>query len=195
MPKRAGSKGTNCLDTVADEAAVGRMIRRLAVQIHRRNSAVDNLAFVGIKRRGVPLAERLAAICNRWRTHAAPVGAVDITLYRDDLRLVAETPIVRGSELGFGIDGCTLVLVDDVLFTARTVRAALSEILDFGRPRSVQLAVLVDRGGRELPIQPDFCGRRIAAGATDIVDVLLKETDGQDGIVVRRGASAARQRR
>jgi pyrimidine operon attenuation protein/uracil phosphoribosyltransferase len=158
------------------------MVVRLTGQIARRNRGVADLAFVGIKRRGVPLAERLAAIVNKGRTKRAPVGAIDITLYRDDLQLVSETPIVRGSEIGFDVNGRTLVLVDDVLFTARTVRAALTEILDYGRPRAVQLAVLVDRGGRELPIQADYCGLVLKTRPGDIVDVCLKELDGKDGV-------------
>lgn len=169
---------------VADERAVGRMVVRLAGQIARRNRGVEGLAFVGIKRRGVPLAERLAAVVNKGRTKRAPVGAIDITLYRDDLQLVSETPIVRGSEIGFDINGRTIILVDDVLFTARTVRAALSEILDFGRPCSVQLAVLVDRGGRELPIQPDYCGLELKTRPGDIVDVFLKEQDAKEGVTL-----------
>ncbi len=169
---------------VADGREVGRIVRRLAAQVARRNRGVEGLAFVGIKRRGVPLAERLAALVNKGRAKPAPVGAIDITLYRDDLQLVAETPIVRGSEIGFDINGRTVVLVDDVLFTARTVRAALSEMLDYGRPRSVQLAVLVDRGGRELPIQPDYCGLVLKTRPGDIVDVCLAELDGRDGVSV-----------
>ncbi|MEO0079578.1 MAG: bifunctional pyr operon transcriptional regulator/uracil phosphoribosyltransferase PyrR [candidate division WOR-3 bacterium] len=160
---------------------VTELIDRLAEEIGRRNQDRKDLALVGIKRRGVPLAKRLAA-----RLGNCPVGAIDITLYRDDLQLVAEAPIVRGSEIGFDITGKTLVLVDDVIFTGRTVRAALSELLDYGRPREIQLAVLVDRGHRELPIQPDFVGRRIETRRDDLVDIYLQETDGRDEVVLTR---------
>lgn len=158
------------------------LVGRLAAAIRRRNPRIADLALVGIKRRGVPLARRLASQLGG----DVPVGAVDITLYRDDLRLVAETPIVRGSELGFDINGRTVVLVDDVIFTGRTVRAALAELLDYGRPQAIQLAVLIDRGHRELPIAPDFAGRVIKTRRDDIVDIFLSETDGRDEVTLTR---------
>jgi pyrimidine operon attenuation protein/uracil phosphoribosyltransferase len=147
---------------------------------------VKDLALVGIKRRGVPLAQRIAARLNKTRKAKVPVGAIDITLYRDDLQMVAETPIVRGTKIDFDINGKTLVLVDDVVFTGRTIRAALSELLDFGRPRSIQLAALIDRGHRELPIQPDFTGRAVKTNRGDLVDIYFKETDGRDEVVLTR---------
>jgi pyrimidine operon attenuation protein/uracil phosphoribosyltransferase len=191
---------------VADAKAVGALVAKLATLISRHNRGVKDLALVGIKRRGVPLAERLAArlpardtslrrrgqspgargLAVQSPSSAIPVGAIDITLYRDDLQMVSETPIVRGSEISFDINGKTLVLVDDVVFTGRTIRAALSELLDFGRPKAVQLAVLVDRGHRELPIQPDFVAKVIRTERSDLVDIFLKETDGRDEIVVTR---------
>ena len=197
---------------LADSKAVTALVTKLASQIVRHNRGVKDLALVGIKRRGVPLAERLAArlsVGNNSRRKRGqspgargravqspfspiPVGAIDITLYRDDLQLVAETPIVRGSEIGFDINGKTLVLVDDVIFTGRTIRAALSELRDFGRPKAIQLAVLVDRGHRELPIQPDFAAKVIKTERSDLVDIFLKETDGRDEIVVTRTKSEAR---
>jgi len=161
---------------------IALLVNRLAAAIRRRNPDIRNLALVGIKRRGVPLAQRLA----RRLGPGVPVGAVDITLYRDDLRLVAETPIVRGSELGFDINGRTVVLVDDVVFTGRTVRAALAELLDYGRPCAIQLAVLIDRGHRELPIAPDFTGRVVRTWRSDIVDIFLTETDGRDEVTLQR---------
>jgi len=160
---------------------VATTIARLAAEIGSRNQGVKDWALVGVKRRGVPLAQRLAQ-----RLGNVPVGAIDITLYRDDLQLVAETPVVRGTEINFDINGRTLVLVDDVIFTGRTVRAALTELLDFGRPREIQLAVLIDRGHRELPIQPDFCGRVVRTKRTDLVDIYLEETDGRDEVVLTR---------
>jgi pyrimidine operon attenuation protein/uracil phosphoribosyltransferase len=169
---------------LADAKAVGVLVSRLAGQISRHNRGVRDLALVGIKRRGVPLAGRIARRLSSGRR--PKVGAIDITLYRDDLQMVAETPIVRGSEISFDINGITLVLVDDVAFTGRTVRAALSELLDFGRPRAIQLAVLVDRGHRELPIQPDFAAKVIRTERSDLVDIFLKETDGRDEITLTR---------
>jgi pyrimidine operon attenuation protein/uracil phosphoribosyltransferase len=169
---------------LADAKTVSTLVAKLAVEISRHNRGVKDLALVGIKRRGVPLAERLAARLSSGRK--PKVGAIDITLYRDDLQMVAETPIVRGSEISFDINGKTLVLVDDVVFTGRTIRAALSELLDFGRPKAIQLAVLVDRGHRELPIQPDFAAKVIKTERSDLVDIFLKETDGRDEIVLTR---------
>lgn len=158
----------------------------MARQIIRRNKGAKDIALVGVKRRGVPLARRLAGLIAKSRGAEVPVGAMDITLYRDDLQLVAETPIVRGSEIGFDLNGKTVILVDDVIFTGRTTRAALSELLDFGRPREIQLAVLVDRGHRELPIQPDFVGKKIVTRRRDLVDICLVEEDGRDGVYVTR---------
>ncbi|MBM3331758.1 bifunctional pyr operon transcriptional regulator/uracil phosphoribosyltransferase PyrR [candidate division WOR-3 bacterium] len=179
---------------LADAKAVSVLVARLAGQISRHNRGVQDLALVGIKRRGVPIAERLAARLSAGRQPGIPVGAIDITLYRDDLQMVAETPIVRGSEIGFDINGRTLVLVDDVVFTGRTIRAALSELLDFGRPRAIQLAALVDRGHRELPIQPDFVARVIKTRRSDLVDIFLKETDGRDEIVLTKVGQSQKPR-
>ena len=171
---------------LADAETVNALVAKLAGQIGRHNRGVKDIALVGIKRRGVPLAERLAARLSAGRKSTIRVGAIDITLYRDDLQMVAETPIVRGSEISFDINGNTLVLVDDVIFTGRTIRAALSELLDFGRPKAIQLAVLVDRGHRELPIQPDFAARVIKTERSDLVDIFLKEADGRDEITLTR---------
>ena len=171
---------------LADAKTVNTLVAKLALQISRHNRGVNDLALVGIKRRGVPLAERIARRLSSGRKPKVQVGAIDITLYRDDLQMVAETPIVRGSEIGFDINGKTLVLVDDVVFTGRTIRAALSELLDFGRPKAIQLAVLVDRGHRELPIQPEFVAKAIRTQRSDLVDIFLKETDGRDEITLTR---------
>jgi pyrimidine operon attenuation protein/uracil phosphoribosyltransferase len=171
---------------LADARTVNALVAKLAAQISRHNRGVKDLALVGIKRRGVPLANRLAARLNSGRKQKTPVGAIDITLYRDDLQMVSETPIVRGSEIEFDINGKILVLVDDVVFTGRTIRAALSELLDFGRAKGIQLAVLVDRGHRELPIQPDFAAKVIKTERSDLVDIFLKETDGRDEITLTR---------
>jgi len=167
-------------------ARVKKLVEKLGSEIARRNRGEKSLSLVGIKRRGVPLAERLAAQLEKLLKTKVPVGAIDITLYRDDLQLVAETPVVRGSEIDFDINGKVVVLVDDVVYTGRTVRAALTELLDFGRPKAIQLAALVDRGNRELPIEPTFVGRKIATGPSDLVDICLEETDGKDGVFVTR---------
>lgn len=171
---------------LADAAEISRMVTRIATQIIERNKGVDNLGLVGIVRRGDTLAKRLAAELKRLEDKDVEVGAIDITLYRDDLKLAAEMPIVQASSIPFDIDGKIVVLVDDVLFTGRTVRAALTEILDFGRPRMIQLAVLVDRIHRELPIGADFIGRKIPAARHEIIDVYLEETDGKEGIFIKR---------
>lgn len=171
---------------IAGNQEITRLVAKLAQEISRANRQIRDLALVGIKRRGVPLAQRIAARMNRNRRVKVPVGSIDITLYRDDLQLVAETPIVRGSEIDFDINGRTLVLVDDVLYTGRTVRAALSELLDFGRPRAIRLAVLFDRGHRELPIQADYVGRVLRTRPDDIVDIYLMETDSREGVFLTR---------
>jgi pyrimidine operon attenuation protein/uracil phosphoribosyltransferase len=171
---------------IADAAEITRMITRIATQIIERNRGVENLALVGIVRRGDILAQRLAKELERLEGKDIQVGAIDITLYRDDLQLAAEMPIVQASSIPFDIKDKTIVLVDDVLYTGRTVRAALTEILDFGRPRMIQLAVLVDRIHRELPIGADFIGRKIPAARDEIIDVFFKETDDKEGIFITK---------
>lgn len=160
-------------------------ISRLSGEVAERNQGIANLALIGVLRRGVPLAQRIAQELSRGAA-PVPVGSIDITLYRDDLQLVAETPLVRGSNINFDINGKVVVLVDDVIFTGRTVRAALTELLDFGRPQRVQLLVLIDRGHRELPIQPDFVGRVVRTKRDDLVDIYLEEVDGKDEVVLTR---------
>ncbi len=160
---------------------IEKILARLRNEVAERNPGGENLVFVGIQRRGVPLAQRIAT-----KLGNLPVGAIDITLYRDDLQLVAETPIVRGSNIEFDLNEKTVILVDDVIFTGRTVRAALSELLDFGRPKRVQLLVLIDRGHRELPIQPDFIGKVVKTRRDDLVDIYLREVDGRDEVILTR---------
>lgn len=171
---------------IADAAEICRMITRIATQIVERNKGVMSLILVGIVRRGDILARRLAAELKRLEGGEIPVGAIDITLYRDDLQLASEMPLVQASSIPFDINNKIIVLVDDVLYTGRTVRAALSEILDFGRPQIIQLAVLVDRVNRELPIGADFIGRKIPAARDEIIDVNLNETDGREGIYIKK---------
>lgn len=171
---------------IADAAEISRMVTRIATQIVELNKGITEIALVGIIRRGDVLARRLAVELKRLEGAEVPVGAIDITLYRDDLKLAAEMPIVQTSSIPFDIADKIVVLVDDVLFTGRTVRAALTEILDFGRPRLIQLAVLVDREHRELPIGADFIGKKIPAARDEIIDVYLEELDGREGIFIKK---------
>ena len=161
-----------------------RMIRRIAGQIVERNSGVADLMLVGIRTRGVPLAERIAAEIEGLEGSRVPIGILDITLYRDDFSTIGPQPLVKETRLPGPIDDQTLVLCDDVLYTGRTIRAALDAVIDYGRPLSVQLAVLVDRGGRELPIQADYVGRQIAAADDESVEVRFAGTDDEDKVML-----------
>ena len=168
----------------ADE--IRRALVRIAHEIVERHGGTERLALVGMRTRGVPLAHRLATLIAQYEGAAPPVGSLDITYYRDDLTRLAHAPIVKRSDLGFDVTGLTIVLVDDVLFTGRTVRAALDALTDHGRAEAVRLAVLVDRGHRELPIRPDFVGKNIPTGREELVVVRLVETDGADEVVLSR---------
>jgi pyrimidine operon attenuation protein / uracil phosphoribosyltransferase len=170
---------------VLDEPGIDRALRRIAHEILERAGGTDRLALVGIRTRGVALARRIAQYLQAIEGTAVPVGALDITLYRDDLGLKAEAPVLRGTEIAFAVSGRTIVLVDDVLYTGRTIRAALDAIIDLGRPRMIQLAVLIDRGHRELPIRPDYVGKNLPTARREIVQVLLREHDGQDRVVIQ----------
>jgi pyrimidine operon attenuation protein/uracil phosphoribosyltransferase len=161
---------------------VKKIISRLARDVQTRMD-LDNLAFVGIRRRGVELAERIRSILQK-KVKKIPLGILDITLYRDDLSAVAKQPVVRETRIQFNLDRKDILLVDDVLFTGRTIRSALSELVDFGRPKSVKLLVLVDRSNRELPIQPDFAGKFIPTKSNQFIEVHLKEVDGEDRILL-----------
>ena len=167
-----------------DAAAISRAIKRIAHEIAERNGGVTNLALIGIVRRGVRLAERLALLLQADNGIAIPVGTLDISSYRDDLRGVSPGPQLLGRDVPFSLDGRKVVLVDDVLYTGRTIRAALDAITDLGRPESVQLAVLVDRGERELPIRADFVGKNVQAPVGQRVYVRLDEVDGVDAVVM-----------
>ena len=156
---------------------IERTLVRLAHEIVEKNDGVQNLALVGIRRRGIPIAQRVSAILERIEKTAVPVGTLDITLYRDDLSTVGAKPEVKPKELECEITGKDVVLVDDVLYTGRTIRAALDALFDCGRPRKVQLLVLIDRGHRELPIEAAFVGRRVQTTLQEQVEVMLKETD------------------
>jgi pyrimidine operon attenuation protein/uracil phosphoribosyltransferase len=175
---------------VLDARAVARTLRRMADEIVELFGGTDDLVVVGIQRRGVQLSDRLAAAIEEREGGTIPRGALDITLYRDDLQTVGPRPVVGRTELPWTLDGKGVVIVDDVLYTGRTVRAALDELADFGRPGRIALAVLVDRGGRELPIHADVVGKRLDVPPDARVDVLVRELDGDDAVVIvpREGA-------
>jgi pyrimidine operon attenuation protein / uracil phosphoribosyltransferase len=163
---------------------IERTLVRLAHEIVEKNNGVENLTLVGIKRRGVPLAERIAKIIQQIEKKKVPVGTLDITLYRDDLTLVSLKPVVQQGEIGCDIVGRDVILVDDVLYTGRTVRAALDALFDHGRPRRVQLAVLIDRGHRELPIEAAYVGRRVQIEEGETIEVKMKETDEYEKVLL-----------
>jgi pyrimidine operon attenuation protein/uracil phosphoribosyltransferase len=172
--------------TLLDARAMDRTLRRMAEEIVELNDGTADLIVVGIQRRGVQLADRIVRTIFEREHVAVPRGALDITLYRDDLQTVGPRPVVGPTDLPWNLDGKQVVIVDDVLYTGRTVRAALDELADFGRPSRVSLAVLVDRGGRELPIHADVVGKKITVDARDRVDVLVEELDGRDAVVIVR---------
>jgi pyrimidine operon attenuation protein/uracil phosphoribosyltransferase len=169
---------------VLSARAIERTVNRMADEIVERNDGTDRLVLVGIQRRGVQIAERIAARIEASEKVRIPLGALDITLYRDDLQTVGPRPVVGKTTLPIALDGRNVVIVDDVLFTGRTIRAALDELADFGRPARVGLAVLIDRGGRELPIQPDVVGTLVDAPQGARVDVFVHELDGKDEVVL-----------
>ena len=168
----------------ADE--IRRATTRLSHEIVEKQAGTDGLMLIGIQRRGVPLARRIAASILEHEGVEVAVGALDITFYRDDLSMVAQQPIVKGTELPSGIDGRTIILVDDVLYTGRTIRAAMDALVDFGRPQAIRLAVLVDRGHRELPIRADHVGKNVPTSREELVRVHLEETDGVDEVEIER---------
>jgi pyrimidine operon attenuation protein / uracil phosphoribosyltransferase len=170
----------------ADE--IRRAIVRISHEIVEKQAGTEGLALVGIQRRGVPLARRIAESILENEGVALPVGALDITFYRDDLSLVAQQPLVKGTDLPFDLNEMTVVLVDDVLYTGRTIRAAMDALMDFGRPRAIRLAVLVDRGHRELPIRADHVGKNVPTSQDEIIKVHLEEIDGDgDAVYIVRG--------
>ena len=167
-----------------DTSQLRRTIMRIAHEIVERNGGTEDIILVGIRNRGVPLADRIAKAIESFEGKSVPVGALDITLYRDDIQMISPNPLVGKTEINDDISERVVVLVDDVLFTGRTVRAALDELTDFGRPKSIQLAVLVDRGHREYPIRADFVGKNVPTSSTETVVVLLNETDGEEQVVL-----------
>ncbi len=173
-----------------DADAVSTALRRIAHEILENNTGPQDLAIVGIRTRGVPIAERLAATIEEISGTRPSVGILDINLYRDDVSLIADHPVLRKTEIPFDVDGTGLVLVDDVLFTGRTIRAALDALKDLGRPAWVQLAVLVDRGHREVPVKADYVGKNIPTSRDQQVEVRIKEIDGREEVVVLDGEAA-----
>ncbi|HET8646106.1 MAG TPA: bifunctional pyr operon transcriptional regulator/uracil phosphoribosyltransferase PyrR [Vicinamibacteria bacterium] len=167
-----------------DAQRLERTLARMAHQVVEHDADVSRLVLVGVRTRGVPLARRLARLIGRAPAGEPPVGALDITLYRDDLTTIAAHPVIHGTDIPCSIDGRRVLLVDDVLFTGRTVRAALDELVDFGRPARIELAVLVDRGHRELPIRADYVGQQVATTREQIVQVQLREQDGHDRVLL-----------
>jgi pyrimidine operon attenuation protein/uracil phosphoribosyltransferase len=174
------SKGVRLMDA----GEISRSLTRIAHEILERNKSLDRLRLVGVRRRGVPLSKRLAAMLGEIHGGEVPTGALDITLYRDDRSEIAEHPVLRKTEIDFSLEGARIVLVDDVLFTGRTVRAALDGVMEIGRPAAIQLAVLVDRGHRELPIRADYVGKNVPTSHEQQVEVRLEETDGVDEVVL-----------
>ena len=163
---------------------MNRAIRRMAIEVVERNRGLDDLMIVGIRSRGVPVGERMAAEIEQMESQPVPFGILDITLYRDDLTTIAPQPVVKPTKFPEPIDGKVIVLVDDVLYTGRTVRAALDALIDFGRPKQVMLAVLIDRGHRELPIHADVIGKTVPTDAEEVIKVKLAETDGEDEVLL-----------
>jgi len=173
----------------ADE--IRRAVVRISHEIVEKQAGTEGLVLVGIQRRGVPLARRLADAIDEHEDVRLPVGALDITFYRDDLSLIAQHPLVKGTDIPFDLNAATVVLVDDVLYTGRTIRSAMDALVDFGRPQAVRLAVLVDRGHRELPIRADHVGKNVPTSREEVVKVRLAEIDGEDGVDIERLAPVA----
>ncbi len=169
----------------ADDMA--RILRRIAIEIIERNRGLTGIVLLGIQRRGVHLANRLKKIFSEMENIKVPTGELDITLYRDDITMLSEQPVVHSTSIPVDIAGRKLILVDDVIYTGRTVRAALDALMDLGRPESVQLVALTDRGHRELPIQPDYIGKKIPTSNEEIIQVMVLELDGQDKVLIVEG--------
>lgn len=169
---------------IMNSSDIDRSLERISMEILERNHGAEGLVIIGIHTGGVFLAERIREKIARSENISLPLGSLDITLYRDDWSLISQQPIVKKTGIDFHVEDQKVILIDDVLFTGRTIRAAMDAIMDYGRPRSIQLAVLVDRGDRELPIQPDYVGQMVEVGATEQVDVLLREKDDSDRVVI-----------
>ena len=169
---------------IMDEQAVLRALKRMSHEIIENNNGVENLALIGIQRRGVALASAIREYIKEFEDVSVDMGVLDITFYRDDLSLTAVHPILNSTDITFDINNKNIVLVDDVLFTGRTARAAMEAIIDLGRPKFIKLAVLIDRGHRELPIRADFIGKNVPTATNEIVHVMVEEFDGQNGVCI-----------
>ncbi|MFH0732821.1 MAG: bifunctional pyr operon transcriptional regulator/uracil phosphoribosyltransferase PyrR [Candidatus Omnitrophota bacterium] len=169
---------------IMDKEAISKALVRIACEIIEHNKKTTDVAIIGIRNRGEHLGKRIATVIEEKQKEKIAFGVLDITLYRDDLTTVAQQPIVRQTKIDFDVTAKHIVLVDDVLYTGRTIRCALDEIIDFGRPKSIQLAVLIDRGHRELPVRPDYVGKNIPTSEKEAVEVRLEECDGKDEVVL-----------
>ena len=171
-------------NVIMDSEAIRRALVRIAHEIIEKNKGVEDVVIVGIRTRGVPLAQRIAAEINAIENCEMTVGMLDITLYRDDLTTLGYNPVVHGTDINFDLSGKHVVLVDDVLYTGRTIRAALDAVIDMGRPKTIQLAVLVDRGHKELPIRADYVGKNVPTSQKETIEVVLNEIDGTDEVYI-----------
>lgn len=177
----------NLKANLLDERAINRTLIRISHEIIEKNKGIKDVVLIGIKRRGYPLAERIAENIYKFEGIKIPVGFVDITLYRDDISTINEVPTLNNKNLGVNIVGKKVILIDDVLYTCRTVRAAIDAIMDTGRPNQIQLAVLIDRGHKELPIRADYVGKNIPTSKDEIVAVQINEIDGEDSVKIYEG--------
>ena len=169
---------------IMDEKGIDRALIRIAHEVVERNKGVKNVALIGIKRRGVPLAKRIAGEIYKIENEETDVGMLDITLYRDDLSMLHDQPVLNSTSVDFDITNKIIILVDDVLYTGRTARAALDAIMDIGRPKAIQLAILIDRGHRELPIRADYVGKNVPTSRNEVVSVNLEEVDGVNKVII-----------
>ena len=169
---------------IMDSDSIRRALIRIAHEIIEKNKGIDNVALIGIRRRGVPLAERLAEKIAEIEGKEVPIGVLDITLYRDDLTTISTQPVIHRTEITFPVKDKVLILVDDVLYTGRTIRAALDAIMDLGRPQAIQLAVLIDRGHRELPVRADYIGKNVPTSKKEIISVKLAELDEKEMVLI-----------
>lgn len=167
-----------------DEAAMSRALIRISHEIVERNDGLENVAIIGIQKRGVPLAMRIRKLLEEIEGVKVPMGILDITFYRDDLSMLSAHPVVNGTDIPFDVTGKKIILVDDVLFTGRTTRAAIENIFDMGRPDSIQLAILIDRGHRQLPFRADYVGKNVPTSITEHIDVEVTEVDGKDRVIL-----------
>lgn len=173
------------ISTLLNSDEISLAVNRISLQVLEKNHSPDNLAIVGIHTCGVFLAQRIRTFIEGQTSHLLPYGSLDINLYRDDWSLITQNPVVKTTDISFSLEGKDIILVDDVLFTGRTIRAALEALMDYGRPRSVQLAILIDRGGRELPIQADYVGLSTTVRSDERIQVLFQENGGQDEVILQ----------